>query len=59
MPLETGDFIPELDANNPLGADNVSLGDDHMRLLKRCSLGSFSACVGPAALPQLRVRPEV
>ena len=52
MPLETGSFIPELDENNPLGADNVSLGDDHIRLLKRCVTGSFAAFVGNAGTPK-------
>lgn len=52
MPLETGDFIPELDPNNPLGADNVSLGDDHLRLLKRAVTGSFPAFVGTNAIPK-------
>lgn len=58
MPLETGDFIPELDDNNPLGADNVSLGDDHMRLIKRCVTGSFPAFVGTAAVPKSVTKTE-
>ena len=52
MPLETGSFIPELDDNNPLGADNVSAGDDHIRLLKRCTTGSFGAFVGNTGTPK-------
>ena len=52
MPLETGDHIPELDANNPLGSDAVSLGDDHLRLIKRAVLGSFPAFVGTTATPK-------
>ena len=52
MPLETGNFIPELDDNNPLGSDNVSLGDDHMRLIKRCVTGSFAAFVGTTGTPK-------
>ena len=53
MPLETGNFIPELDDNNPLGSDNVSLGDDHIRLIKRAVTGSFSGFVGTTAVPKL------
>ena len=52
MPLESGDFIPELNANNPLGGDPKSEGDDHLRLVKRCTLGSFPAFVGNAGAPK-------
>ena len=52
MPLEAGDFIPELNANNPLGADPKSEGDDHLRLVKRCVLGSFPGFVGNAGAPK-------
>ena len=58
MPLETGNFIPELDDNNPLGADNVSLGDDHIRLLKRCVQGSFPAFVGNTGTPKSVTKTE-
>lgn len=34
MGLETGDFIDDLVETNPLGSDNVSQGDDHLRLIK-------------------------
>ena len=34
MPLETGDFIDDLDPSWPTGVDNVSQGDDHIRLIK-------------------------
>ena len=52
MPLEAGDHIPELNANNPLGADPKSEGDDHLRLVKRCVLGSFPGFVGNAGAPK-------
>lgn len=52
MPLEAGTFIPELNANNPLGADPKSEGDDHLRLIKRSVLGSFPGFVGNAATPK-------
>lgn len=34
MPLESGDFISDLVETNPPGTDNVSQGDDHLRLIK-------------------------
>lgn len=34
MGLETGDFIDNLDDNNPLASDPISQGDDHIRLVK-------------------------
>lgn len=52
MPLEAGTLIPDLDANNPLGADPKSEGDDHLRLVKRCVLGSFPGLVGTTAIPK-------
>ena len=41
MGLETGDRIEDLDVQWPSGTDNVSQGDDHLRLIKRCMQGSF------------------
>ena len=52
MALEAGDFIPDLNANNPLGSDPKSEGDDHLRLVKRCTQGSFPAFVGTLASPK-------
>ena len=52
MSLETGNFIPELDPNNPLGSDPKSEGDDHLRLLKRAVSNSFPAFVGTIATPK-------
>ena len=52
MPLEAGTLIPDLDANNPLGSDPKSEGDDHLRLIKRTVLGSFPAFVGTTAVPK-------
>lgn len=34
MPLETGDFILDLNPNNPPSGDPVAQGDDHLRLIK-------------------------
>ena len=47
MPLETGDYICDLVPTNPLGSDNVSQGDDHIRLCKKILLQSFPAICGP------------
>ena len=52
MALETGDHIAALDPNNPLGSDPKSEGDDHIRLLKRATQGSFPAFVGTIAVPK-------
>ena len=52
MPLESGNFIPDLDANNPLGSDPKSEGDDHLRLIKRSTQGSFPGFVGTTAVPK-------
>ena len=52
MPLESGTLIPDLNQNNPLGADPKSEGDDHLRLVKRCVQGSFAAFVGTTATPK-------
>ncbi len=41
MPLETGDYIADLNPANPLGTDPVSAGDDHVRLVKKCTQQSF------------------
>ena len=51
MPLESGQYIPELDDNNPVGTDPVSAGDDHLRLIKRAVTQSFPAFEGTAAVP--------
>lgn len=51
MALETGTLIPELDGSNPPGSDPKSQGDNHLRLIKQCVLGSFPAFVGTTAVP--------
>lgn len=48
MPLETGTYISDLDATNPLAGDETSRGDDHLRLLKsvlKNSLPTINAAV--------------
>ena len=41
MPVETGDFITDLNPNWPTGTDLVSAGDDHDRLTKKFTQQSF------------------
>ena len=52
MGLEAASFIPELVITNPAGADPVSQGDDHLRLLKNAILGSFPGFVGTTGTPK-------
>lgn len=42
MSLETGSWIKDLVASNPLGTDPKSQGDDHLRLLKMVLKSQFS-----------------
>ena len=58
MALENGSHIPELDDTNPPGSDPKSQGDDHLRLIKRCVLGSFPAFVGTVATPKAVTKTE-
>ena len=47
MGLETGTYISDLNASNPVGAtDPKSQGDDHIRLLKSTILASFPGVTG-------------
>lgn len=47
MSLETGTYISDLVATNPVGAtDPKSQGDDHIRLLKSTILATFAAITG-------------
>jgi microcystin-dependent protein len=41
MPLETGSYISDLDANNPSPTDVASQGDDHIRLIKSVLKNTF------------------
>lgn len=41
MPLETGTYISDLDASNPLGSDQRSEGDNHLRLIKSVVQSTF------------------
>ena len=47
MGLETGTYISDLNASNPVHAtDNVGEGDDHLRLIKSCLLNSLPGVTG-------------
>ena len=41
MGIETGNYINDLDADWPLATDNVSDGDNHLRLIKKVIKASF------------------
>ena len=41
MALETGNRIEDLVTTNPVTGDDVSQGEDHLRLIKACVQGSF------------------
>jgi hypothetical protein len=46
MPLETGDFIGDLDRNYPLGGDPISQGDNHITLIKKVLQQTFPGAAG-------------
>lgn len=47
MSLETAQFIHQLNASNPSGADRLKEGDDHIRLLKAALKNTFPGLTGP------------
>lgn len=50
MGIESGNYITNLDSSNPLSSDDVSEGDDHLRLIKNVLKKTFptgSNDVGP------------
>ena len=51
MPLETGTYISDLNASNPVGAsDTKSEGDNHIRLIKSTILATFPNITGAMTL---------
>lgn len=46
MGLESGTYIADLVATNPVGADNRSEGDDHLRLIKSLVQATFPGMAG-------------
>ena len=52
MALETGTYIDDLVDTNPTAADDVSQGDDHIRLLKSTIQASFPNITGAMTATQ-------
>ena len=46
MALETGTYISDLVSTNPVSSDNISQGDDHIRLLKSTIKATFPNITG-------------
>ena len=46
MPLESAPFINSLNAFNPTGSDNISQGDNHIRLIKEAIKATFPNIAG-------------
>lgn len=55
MPLETADYINELDENNPTFNDPVGRGDDQDRLIKHVLKTSFPQFTGAVTLSQTEI----
>ena len=53
MGIETGNFISNLNSANPLSSDNVSEGDDHLRMLKTVLKNSFPSTSTAAIVPNV------
>jgi len=47
MSLETAQFIHQLNAANPSGADRLQQGDDHLRMIKATLQATFPGIKGP------------
>lgn len=47
MSLETAQYIHQLNAANPSGADRLKDGDDHLRMIKAALLATFPGIKGP------------
>tara|TARA_Y100000310_G_scaffold28880_1_gene27480 strand:+ start:88 stop:687 length:600 start_codon:yes stop_codon:yes gene_type:complete len=51
MALETGTYVNDLVITNPTGSDSISVGDDHIRLIKKVLKNTFpNATAARAAL---------
>lgn len=51
MSLESGSYIKDLNPNNPTSSDQVSEGDNHLGLIKKCVQNSFPGFVGVEGSP--------
>ena len=50
MALESGTFISQLNSSYPAASDDVSEGDDHLKLLKAVLKNQFSGLTGTTAI---------
>lgn len=55
MPLETAQYINQLDSANPLASDPIAAGDDHLRLIKSAVKTTFPNITGPVTLTQAQI----
>ena len=55
MGLESAVYIDELVTANPVGTDDRSFGDDHIRLLKRVLKNSFPNISGPVTMTDVEM----
>ena len=60
MALETGTYISDLNAANPVGATDLkSAGDDHLRLIKATILATFPNITGAVTLTHTQINNAV
>lgn len=52
MPLESASYIDGLDSANPAATDQISQGDDHLRLIKSVLKATFPNITGPVTQTQ-------
>ena len=50
MAKETASYISQLVATNPTATDSVSVGDDHLRMIKDVLKTQFSGLSGTTAI---------
>lgn len=55
MALETGTYLSDLNINNPAITDQVSQGDDHIRLIKKTIKNSFPNVSGAVTLSHTQI----
>lgn len=50
MPLESAQYVGQLDQNNPVGSDPIANVDEHIRMIKRVLKDTFPGLTGPVNL---------
>lgn len=55
MALETANTINQLVESNPLGTDNKSQGDDHIRMIKKTLRNTFPNITGPITVSEAAI----